>query len=63
MKRGFSLIEIIVVIVILGILATVGVPKLFVSIAKAKASEVPVAASSYIKLQDTYFAEKIAMGS
>lgn len=35
MKRAFTLIEVMVVIVILGILAAVGVPKLFGTIAKA----------------------------
>lgn len=57
MKQSFTLIEIMVVIVIMGILAAVGVPKLFGSIAKAKASEVPVAAGTYTKLQDVFFSE------
>ena len=35
-KKGFSLIEIMVVIVIMGVLATVGVPKLFNVIEKTK---------------------------
>lgn len=63
MKRGFTLIEIMVVIVILGILAAVGSPKLFGSIAKAKASEVPVAAGTYTKLQDAFLAEKSTPGN
>jgi prepilin-type N-terminal cleavage/methylation domain-containing protein len=53
-KNGFSLIEIMVVIVIMGILAAVGVPKLFGMIAKAKAAEVPTAAGVYIRLQDAF---------
>ena len=56
MKRGFTLIEIMVVIVVLGILAAVGLPKLFGQIAKAKASEIPVAAGAYMKLQDGFIA-------
>lgn len=52
-----------VVIVILGILAAVGIPKLFGSIAKAKASEIPVAAGSYVRLQDVYLGEKTVLGS
>lgn len=36
MKKGFSLIEIMVVIVVLGILAAVGVPKLFGQVENAK---------------------------
>ncbi len=63
MKKGFTLIEIMVVIVIMGVLAAVGVPKLFGMIAKAKASEVPTAAGTYIKLQDAYQGEKTIIGN
>ena len=58
MKKGFTLIEIMVVIVIMGVLAAVGVPKLFGMIAKAKASEVPTAAGTYVHLQEAYQSEK-----
>ncbi len=63
MKKAFTLIEVMVVIVILGVLATVGMPKLFGMIAKAKASEVPVAAGAYTKLQDAFIAEKTVIGT
>jgi type II secretory pathway pseudopilin PulG len=52
-----------VVIVIMGILAAVAVPKLFGMIAKSKASELGTAAGTYVKLQDAYVAEQAAMGS
>lgn len=62
-KNGFTLIEIMVVIVIMGILAAVGVPKLFGMIAKAKAAEVPTAAGVYIRLQDAFVHNDHGIGS
>ena len=61
-KQGFTLIELMVVIVIMGILAAVAVPKLFGMIAKSKASEVGPAAGTYVKLQQAYFSEASKAG-
>ena len=53
-KQGFSIIELMVTVVIMGVLAAVAVPKLFGFMAKSKASEISVAAGTYMKLQETY---------
>jgi len=52
-----------VVIVIIGILAAIAIPKLFGMSAKAKASEVGPAAGTWSKMQQAYIAETSGMGS
>jgi prepilin-type N-terminal cleavage/methylation domain-containing protein len=57
MKKGFTLIELMVVIVIIGILAAIAVPKMFGMSAKAKAAEVTPAKGTWKKLQAAYHME------
>ena len=62
-QKGFTLIELMVVVVILGILAGIAVPKMFGLSDKSKVSEAPSVLKTYETLQQAYIAEQSQIGN
>jgi prepilin-type N-terminal cleavage/methylation domain-containing protein len=61
-QKGFTLIELMVVIVIIGILATLAIPKMMGVSKKAKAAEVPTVVKNWETLQEAFVMETGASG-
>jgi len=62
-QKGFTLVELMVAIAIMGILAFVAVPKLTGALAKAHASEIVPSSAAYVKLQKAYMFERGGVGT
>jgi prepilin-type N-terminal cleavage/methylation domain-containing protein len=61
-SKAFTLIELMVVIVIIGILAALAIPKFTGASAKAKISEAPSVLASYETAQLAYISETSTLG-
>ena len=62
-QKGFSIIELMIVVGIIGVLASVGLPKMQVFLAKSKRAEVKTVLGSFQTFEEAYNADNGAYGS
>jgi len=63
MRKAFTLIEVLVVVIIIGILASIAIPQYTKTIQKAKTAEAMIALGSLRCAMDRYWYEHVAIGS
>jgi len=63
MKKGFTLLELIVVVIIIGILASLGLPQFFKTVEKGRAAEGTSLLGTLRSAQIRYYGEKAAFAT